>query len=1187
MDSYTPNPAWLDRPIVKSPTKILTLENALVFVILLLAVLSRFVMLGERVMSHDEVNHVVPSYELFQGRGYRHDPVTHGPFQFHIVALSYFLFGDSDFTSRIPAALFSIGAIAFILFAFRRYLGRSGAMIAGFLFLISPFMLFYGRYTRNEGFIELIGVVTLYGILRYLEKGDRLAMFLVTISTAMHFVVKETAFIYTAQALIFLFFMFLVEARRAEIRRPERYNQFLISMIVSMALVLIALGLGIIKAEQPAPAGGTLQTATVSEETAPPASSLFDPQHLRLYAEIVLVISALVFATFGLITLAKDIGWKQLKNLRSFTLLVLIATLILPMLSPLPVVMLGGNPLDYANPASMLQTGIFVAVFFILAAAIGLFWNPFLWLQNAFVFYAIFTVFYTTFFTNGNGFLTGIVGSLGYWLSQQGVKRGSQPLYYYALIQMPIYEYLAILGAMLAAYFGIKYRRFSQSPGKAPAEGAGDRNGETQTAEAPADQASGEVPVTGVGQDPVSEMPGEVTNPDAALEAIEEDPEKAWFYAVPQRLPVLGLLIFWALSSLIAYSLAGERMPWLTVHIALPFLLCAGWGLGFLVDTTDWKQLKQGRSLLAVLLLPVLYASLAGTMGSLQGAILPFQGNTLEQLQVTSQFLVSLIASGASLAGIIYLLRGWTASQTLRLAAATFFVLMALLTARAAYRASFINYDYATEYLVYAHAAPGPKEALRQIEEISRRTAGEKSLMVAYSSDALYPYWWYMRDYPNHRWFQNNPTRDLRDYPVIIAGEDVYGKIEPIVSDNYIRFDYIRLWWPNQDYYNLTWERVWNAIRDPQMRAAVFDIWLNRDYREYARLTSQVGPLSPETWSPAATMRMYVRKDIVGQIWDYGVSPAMISQEEIDPAKAKTIELAPVQVIGSTGSEPGQFQAPRGLKVAPDGSLYVADSRNHRIQHLSPDGTVLQVWGTFADQSTGVAPGGTFYEPWDVAIGRDGSVYVSDTWNHRIQKFTASGEFITMWGYFGQGEAPDAFWGPRGLAVDKEGRLYVMDTGNKRVVIFDPDGNFISQFGTAGFGLGQFDEPVGIAIDSNNNVFITDTWNMRIQVLSASSTGQFLIPLRSWDYIGWEGQSLENKPFIAVSPVNGHIFVTDPEKPRVVEYDQEGNVIRAWGDYSTEADGFGLASGVAVTQDGEVWISDGGNNVLLRFRLPE
>ena len=68
----------------------------------------------------------------------------------------------------------------------------------------------------------------------------------------------------------------------------------------------------------------------------------------------------------------------------------------------------------------------------------------------------------------------------------------------------------------------------------------------------------------------------------------------------------------------------------------------------------------------------------------------------------------------------------------------------------------------------------GPKRCSSQIEEISRRTTGGKNIQVAYSSDALYPYWWYLRDYPNHRWFQTNPTRDLREFPIVIAGEDVF-----------------------------------------------------------------------------------------------------------------------------------------------------------------------------------------------------------------------------------------------------------------------------------------------------------------------------------------------------------------------------------------------------------------------------
>ncbi len=135
--------------------------------------------------------------------------------------------------------------------------------------------------------------------------------------------------------------------------------------------------------------------------------------------------------------------------------------------------------------------------------------------------------------------------------------------------------------------------------------------------------------------------------------------------------PVLGLLLFWAGTSLVAYSLAGERMPWLTVHIALPCLLASGWGLGRLVDTTDWARIFHNE-------------------------------------------------------GLLHIPRGWYPGQILRLVTALIFAVMAVLTARAAFRASFLVPDYAYEYLVYAHSGPAPKQVLQLVETISRQTAGEK-----------------------------------------------------------------------------------------------------------------------------------------------------------------------------------------------------------------------------------------------------------------------------------------------------------------------------------------------------------------------------------------------------------------------------------------------------------------------------
>ena len=111
--SQEPHDHWLDKPVF-SWWQALTIEKLLIVLILAITLLTRFYDLGARTMSHDEVNHVVPSYTL---ETYVYDPVTHGPFQFHAIPFSYFLFGDSDFSARIPAAVFGVAVVAFTLFA--------------------------------------------------------------------------------------------------------------------------------------------------------------------------------------------------------------------------------------------------------------------------------------------------------------------------------------------------------------------------------------------------------------------------------------------------------------------------------------------------------------------------------------------------------------------------------------------------------------------------------------------------------------------------------------------------------------------------------------------------------------------------------------------------------------------------------------------------------------------------------------------------------------------------------------------------------------------------------------------------------------------------------------------------------------------------------------------------------------
>ena len=1091
--SPTKTASWLDRPVF-SDLKI-SWETVIFGLIIILAVISRFYDLGARVISHDETSHVYYAWRLFRGMGYSHDPITHGPFQFHFLALVYFLLGDSDFTARIPAALTSIAAILF-LWRYRRYLGRWGTLAAAAMTLISPFMLYYGRYVRNEAFVALFGVISLWAILRYLETSQPRYLYWLTGATVLHFTAKETAFIYTAQAMIFLGLVYIYRLARRTWQNPQYRRIFFTALLLAGFLLVTAFTFQAVSPSPPENADGT---------SGPPLAFLLP---LALSGAALLI--ALIVSILGY-------GWDKLKALPSFSAMLLLGTLVLPQLAPFPSRMLDWNPLDY-SPPGMVRTGLLIAALSVVAVLIGLLWNPREWLINAAIFYIPFTILYTTVFTNGPGFFTGLVGSLGYWLDQQGVERGSQPWYYYWLIQIPIYEYLPALGSLGALIAG-------------------------------------------------------------AVHKLKDRTTDLFSDTTPQRktqAPVFALLSFWVLTSLIAYPIAGEKMPWLTVHIAFPMILLAGWGINLLVEHFRYREFRDNRGWLTMGLIVVFLVAASTTIISLASPDGPFQGQKLGQLRETSTFFTSLLITAGSGAALWFVLQKWSLKQFLISTALVSILLLSVLTAQSAVHAAYINYDSPHEYLVYAHGARGVKEALGQIEEISLRTTDGLALEVAFDNETTYPYWWYLRNYSNQRYYAESPTRDLRTAPVILVGNDNYSKLEPVVGNAYYQFDYNRIVWPNQDYYNLDWKRLWNAISNSEMRQAIFQIWLNRDYDQYAQVTGK--DFSLANWSPADEMRLYIRKDIAAKVWNYGPTDLEFSEIEADPYQGKGIDLNPDLILDQVN-----LNQPRNLAVAEDGTLYVLDTGNHRVLHLTTQGDVLHSWGTFSAEEGQIGPEGTFNEPWGIDLGPEGSVYIADTWNHRIQKFDAEGNFLTSWGVFGQRESPDAFWGPRDVAVDEQGHVYVSDTGNKRIAVFDSAGNFITDFGQGGLGNSEFAEPVGLALDNQGNLYVADTWNQRIQVFRPDENGIARLFRTKWDILGWFGQSLENKPYLAVDDQN-QVYVSDPEGPRILSFTTEGEFLYYWGEEGQA--NLNLPVGLAAGGRGGIWVTDPKNNRLLRYPAP-
>ncbi len=1108
-------------PSVVSPSQpIARWEIILIACILALTVFTRFYILGLRVMSHDETSHVYFSWLLSQGKGYRHDPITHGPLQFHLIALSYFLFGDNDFSARVPAATLSVLTV-FFLWYYRNILGRFGTLVGAFLLLISPYVLYYGRYARNEALIGFFAVLFWWGMLNYLNSQQPRYLLWVTIASVLHFISKETAFIYTAQALIYLALSLIFTLSKRPWQNDSYRTLFLSILIASLLFLSLAAGL-------------TLIEQNARETPQQPNISIEQPSSVPIISTATIVLIAV--AIFGLLAcifiVIRGFSWQALLKEPTFDLAILLGTQVLPMLAPFPVKFLGRDPIDYTSTQNILFVASFVVLLSLIAIAIGLAWRPRTWLINTTVFYSIFVLFYSTIFTNGFGIFTGLVGSLGYWLDQQGVNRGSQPWYYYGLVQLPIYEYLPLIGAL----FAIFYYLWKQRPKPIAKQVVEHRQGDSRS---------------------------------RRQSLAQTDHQTFYFF------------LYWSFTSLVAYTIAGEKMPWLTFHITLPMIILTSWGIGKVLESIRWKYVFRQRGWLLSLIFIVFIASLFMTFYLALGTTPPFRGKELEQLQATTSFLSALLFTILSGGYLYWAFRTWQPSEALKVCLITIFIILSILTIHTSVLASFINYDNATEYLVYAHSARGPKDILEQIEEISRRTTGGLAIRVAYDDETTYPYWWYLRNYPNQQYYGDAPTRELRNAPIILVGEKNYGKIEAVVGQAYHRYDFIRLWWPNQDYFDLTWQRIGEAISNPAMRQAIFEIWLNRDYTLYGQLTGK--DMSLTNWYPSSRMRLYIRKDIVASLWNYGSMPAEVNIPA-DPYEGKEAKIQADKILGGSGTEPGFFQRPRDLAVAPDGSLYVVDTENHRVQHLDSSGKVLHLWGTFSDITSGNAPAGTFNQPWGIAIDQEGFVYVADTWNHRIQKFTAEGQFVTQWGYFGQAETPTAFWGPRDIAIDQENRVYISDTGNKRIVVFDSEGNYLTSYGQGGLLPGQFDEPVGLAFGPDGRLYVADTWNQRIQVFTIDEQLNFVFQT-SWEIFGWYGQSLDNKPYLAVDG-NNFVYCTDPEGFRILQFNANGDFLQYWGEAGQGAAAFTLPASVAVDPSGGLWVTDAGRGQILHFSIP-
>ena len=265
-----------------------------------------------------------------------------------------------------------------------------------------------------------------------------------------------------------------------------------------------------------------------------------------------------------------------------------------------------------------------------------------------------------------------------------------------------------------------------------------------------------------------------------------------------------------------------------------------------------------------------------------------------------------------------------------------------------------------------------------------------------------------------------------------------------------------------------------------------------------------------------------------------------------------------VTQLGQAGTGPGQFKGQGWMRstVAPNGDVYVTDLGNARLQRWqgSSHGSAFQS----ASGSTGTGDGQFKYLT-DVAVDpTDGTVWVTDDDNDRIQHFSASGQFL--------GKFAGCF-DPGALEVEAQGNIYVACSSSHAIKKYSDQGALLKTIASYGTANGQVRFPLDLSLDSEEKLWVADNENDRVEQFDTAGNFVKAVNLSAWA-----------RPWgIAVAP-DGKIWLAEPNDARISVVDQSGTLVKRFGSEGTGPGQFNRPTGVYIDPHGYVWVSDANNN---------
>ncbi|HTB21318.1 MAG TPA: flippase activity-associated protein Agl23 [bacterium] len=759
------------------------------FLIVAFGAFLRLWALGAKPLHHDESIHAWYAYKLFQGEGYLYDPAYHGPFRYHMTALMFFLFGDSDFTARIlPAGVGIFGLI--FLWRWRGMLGEKGALFAAAMMAISPTWTYDARFLRDDITMAVGCLVVVWGLFNYFETRLPRYLFWAVGGFVASYTSHEGTWIFMGIMGSYLGIRWMWE--RSEAVEPEYAD---VTGLVSALM----------------------------------------PQWYAPRADAAGGAAALLVLVLGLASKA----WTG------------------------PGVIICGLLVAYAVTA--------------LAARLLFFGSKesrWLWRGLLAVFFIPFSILYSTGFTNLDGWFKGAFDSIAYWLGEQKTGRADQPwqfyLYLLGLYELAICFFAAFGGLRLyfgsgkAKFFFLKILAFFPF-------------------------VFAIFLLINYPKDPIMV-------PVMAVFAVIGGGCAAWSsFEQAKGNHFKTFLLYWSMLALIMFTIAGERMPWLTLHPLTPLTLLAALYLDdfFSRDEANlaehwlaWAILALPLAVLAILLPRQLAQAAVQAPREIVAWLQAFAtGDRYGSFQVSSwadnvwgnTFVQAMIASAFVALAIIIPLLGLSRWPHLKNWTRGIFVglcLLGLATLSHGTMNLCFKGDGADprEQEVYVQSSVELPEVAAKLDRMSRALTGGPYLKIAVEDSCSWPMSWYLRRMPNAQIGFGAPlTMDkVPNFPVIMTGADdtLSPNHDQVVADSlgnsYTAYpvDFRRWWAPDKnaffqgsatDQANLLWRLY--MYREPWMPAAPI---VNPRFSNY------VYPKADSIGSPFGSFDAYVwvRKDV-------------------------------------------------------------------------------------------------------------------------------------------------------------------------------------------------------------------------------------------------------------------------------------------------------------------------------------